>query len=78
MAHNSKSSRNGVGRGTTKVKPRASRSYTDSPYSDRSTVPTSKADRDPLKPVAKLYKGLVYYSLFIKSSYLTIVFRDIL
>ncbi|CDM38474.1 unnamed protein product [Penicillium roqueforti FM164] len=60
MAHNSKSSGNSAGRGAAKVKPRAGRLCTDSPYSDRSTVPTSKVDCDPLKPVAKLYKGLGY------------------
>ncbi|KAJ5040748.1 hypothetical protein NUH16_003354 [Penicillium rubens] len=58
MANDPKHSRNGAGRGAAKAKSRAGRSCAGSPCSARSTVSTSKADRDPLNLVAKLQKGL--------------------
>ncbi|KAJ5033184.1 hypothetical protein NUH16_003100 [Penicillium rubens] len=58
MANDPKPSQNGAGRGAAKSKPRAGRSCASSPCSARSTVSTSKADRNPLNPVAKLQKGL--------------------
>lgn len=63
MANDPKPSRNGAGRDAAKAKPRAGRSCAGSPFSARSTVSTSQADRNPLNPVAKLQKGLVCTSL---------------
>ena len=62
MANDSKPSRS-AGRGATKAKSRTSRSRAGSPCSVRSTVSTSKADRNTLNPVAKLRKDLVCHSL---------------
>ncbi|CRL30265.1 unnamed protein product [Penicillium camemberti] len=57
MANDPKPSRNGVGRGTAKSKPRAGRSYASLPYSARSTVSMSKADRNPLNPGHSITKS---------------------
>ncbi|KAJ6038192.1 hypothetical protein N7460_007963 [Penicillium canescens] len=57
MANAPKPSRS-AGRGATKAKSRTSRSRAGSPGSVRSTVSTSKADRNPQSPVAKLHKDL--------------------
>ncbi|OGE47316.1 hypothetical protein PENARI_c050G08103 [Penicillium arizonense] len=57
MANDSKPSRS-AGRGATETKSRTSRSRAGSPCSVRSTVSTSKADRNPQNPVAKLRKDL--------------------
>lgn len=78
MANDPKPSRNGAGRVAAKAKSRAGRSCAGSPCSARSTVSTSKADRNPLNLVAKLQKGLVCHSLSMMYSWLTIVPRDIL
>ncbi|KAJ6175011.1 hypothetical protein N7485_004816 [Penicillium canescens] len=58
MANAPKPSRS-AGRGATKAKSRTSRSRAGSPGSVRSTVSTSKADRNPQSPVAKLHKDLI-------------------
>ncbi|CAG7995159.1 unnamed protein product, partial [Penicillium salamii] len=56
MARDHKPSRRGADRGTATTKPGTGRSCASSP-SARSTVSTSKADRNPLKAVGK-HKGL--------------------
>ncbi|CAG8140551.1 unnamed protein product, partial [Penicillium nalgiovense] len=57
MAKHQKAPRRGVDRRAATTKPSAGRSCAPS-LSARSTVSTSKADRNPLKAVGKLHKGL--------------------
>ncbi|KAJ6181443.1 hypothetical protein N7485_000085 [Penicillium canescens] len=64
MANAPKPSRS-AGRGATKAKSRTSRSRAGSPGSVRSTVSTSKADRNPQSPVAKLHKDLIAQGIMI-------------
>jgi hypothetical protein len=64
MAKNHKPSRRGADRGPAMTKSGTGRSCASSPCSARSTVPRSKAERNPLKAAGKLHKGLVGQTLF--------------